>query len=507
MTGRRPACDAEVIVVGGGPVGSLTALELTNAGVNVLVIEAAVETADVPKAGTIHARSIQLLTRRGHFRAPDPTAAPQSTLFHYAGQIGLPIHAPAGEGPAIAGIGQSDLERAWRSRLHQLGVPVLHPATVAGVVDAGDHVEVSVETDGSPRVLRARWVVGADGARSVVRRTGGFTAVEHSPTAAALLGLAVLDDPASAPAGWARTERGWTVINPNPNHAGLSRIITFDLTGPHRDHRSPLTGAELQASVDRIAGRPVPFRHATALSRFSDYARVVDSYRTGRLLAVGDAAHVHFPLGGQGLNLGIVDAITLGWRLAAVLAGDAAETSLDDFSRERRSAALQVVANVADQRDHMRTGPDGDRLRSTLRRTFTDPAAARELGDRISGQSEPPASALRAGVAGSFVTNTVLTTASGHRTSLVELLAGGHETLLLHSADNDDATAALDGGVPGECGRVRRIAVRESIPMVLVRPDGVLVWSSAHQTFRSAMPCLRAAYGRPVAGRSAATIT
>lgn len=218
--------DAEVIVVGGGPVGSLTALELATAGTKVIVIESAAATMDVPKAGTIHARSIQLLARRGHTRAPDPAAPSSSTVFHYAGQGGLWIDAPAGGGPVIAGIGQSELERSWRTELHAMGIPILHPASVTAVAEMGDHVEVTVTSEESDFTLRARWVVGADGARSVVRRTGGFTALEHPPTAAALLGLAVLDDPHRAPSGWVRSGQGWTVINPTRRGSAASSPST-----------------------------------------------------------------------------------------------------------------------------------------------------------------------------------------------------------------------------------------------------------------------------------------
>ena len=480
--------DADVIVVGAGPTGSLTALELARAGARVTVIEAEPVTTDVPKAGTIHARSIQLLTRRGYFHPPDPSARAQSTVFHYAGQVGLRIDTPAGEGPAIAGIGQSDLERAWRTQLSRMGVPIVHPALVTEVVDAGDHVEVAIDAGRGDTTMRAHWVVGADGARSIVRRSGGFTATEHPPTAGALLGLAVLDDPYNAPAGWVRTDRGWTVINPNPT--GLSRIITFDMNGPHADHRSSLTARELQRMVDKIAGRPVPFRNATALSRFSDYARVADSYRLGRLLLVGDAAHVHFPLGGQGLNLGLADAVALGWRLSHVVAGTADAAVLDDFSRERRPAAMDVVRNVADQREHMRNNELGSLLRSDLRRRFEEGQANSDLGRQISGQDSPPAASLTSCERGQFASNRMLTTSDG-LTSLVHILAQNSGLVVLHHR-RDDAGARYIAGHSG----IHAVCVGDTVPMVVLRPDGVVVWTSTSQALDDAARCVDAALGR-----------
>ncbi|WP_405138058.1 FAD-dependent monooxygenase [Nocardia sp. NBC_01388] len=464
----------EVVVVGSGPVGSLLAAELGRWGVRVLVIEAAPTTTLVPKAGTIHARSIQLLTRRGYFHAPNAGLGPQSTMFHYAGQPGLEIAVPGGEGPAIAGIGQSQLESSWSALLPRLGVDVVRPAAVTGVVDSGDGVDIHYRRAGVDESVSADWVVGADGARSTVRRSAGFPVTEVPPTAAALLGLARLDNPAQVVDGWVRTPRGWTVINRSLGH---SRVITFDMSGPERDHRRPLTPAELQQSVEHIVGQPVPMHGVTHLSRFSDFSRLVDSYRHGRVLAIGDAAHVHFPLGGQGLNLGIADAVQLGWRLGLITRFGAPARLLDAFSAERRPAAERVIVNVADQADRMRSGPEADALRAEIIDVFGDSARSRALGNEISAQVDGVPMPIETPAVGSFLTNRQLTTTMGG-TSVIELLAERTQAILLVAVSRAEERRAELGPWHDRVDIVPVLYPTLNYD-VLLRPDGFIAWSSA----------------------------
>lgn len=181
-------------------------------------------------------------------------------------------------------------------------------------------------------------------------------------------------------------------------------------------------------------------------------------------------------MGGQGLNLGIGDAITLGWRLSAVVAGTADPAALDDFSRERKAAASQVIDNVADQREHMRSDDIGDRLRMDLHRKLADRDMNSALGLRISGQLHPPASPLTHARRGQFAMNSVVGTDIGNIT-LVDLLAGSTGLLVLHHRGCSAAGTLARARIGVRC-----VHVDERTTPVVVRPDGVVVWTSTEDT-------------------------
>ena len=444
----------EVLIVGGGPVGMVLAAELGLLGVDTVVAEAAESTVDVPKAGTLHARTVQSLARRGYLRAgaghePDSEVVDQ---FHFAGMPGLPIAGPANEGPPIVGLSQAELERIAEQRARQHGARVHRGLPVVRTGQDASHAWAEL-ADG--RVLTARFLVGTDGARSVTRTSAGFASESHGPTISALLGAVRLLDPYDAPSGWHRTERGWFVANANPY--GLSRVITFDFSGPHADRHRPLTLDELRSTASRIVGRDVPMADPAFLSRFSDYSRLVTQYRRDRIFLAGDAAHVHFPVGGQGLNLGVQDAFNLGWKLAAVLRG-ADEALLDTYHAERHPLGARVIHNTRAQLALMNPSPDVDPLRDLMTELLGLEAVGRHLGDMISAQE----------IEG-FLPNAALRV-NGAETSVSELLWPGRPVLIV-----------LDGVVRVELENVDVVYATSPHPLpwaaALVRPDGYLAWS------------------------------
>ncbi|OSZ59802.1 hypothetical protein OQI_14155 [Streptomyces pharetrae CZA14] len=467
-----------VAVVGGGPVGMLLATELGLHGIDTVVLETGTATADQPKAGTLHARTVQSLARRGHLpvRRGGPLDRLTADAFHFAGLPGLTITAPAVEGAPIAGRSQADLERAFERRARELGVTVRRGHTVVALSQTRERVEITAErTDGAHVTLTADYTVGADGARSAVRRLAGIGSDEHPPTVAALLGQVRLLDPAGTPRGWHLTPRGWTVINVNP--FGYSRVITFDFSGPHTDRHAPLRLEELSRTASRIAGHDIPMTDAVFLSRFSDYARLARSYRDRRVFLAGDAAHVHFPVGGQGLNLGLQDAFNLGWKLAAAVRGHAGPGLLDSYHEERHPAGRRVIDNTRAQLALMRPGEQTEPLRALFRELLGLDQVNAYLGDMISAQETVYGEVSGTSWEGRFLPNLPLTR-EGRETCVAELLRPGRPVLLLF-----DGADVGWGEVAAEWAHAVD-AVRAGSPAplpwdaLLLRPDGYVAWSA-----------------------------
>lgn len=230
----------------------------------------------------------------------------------------------------------------FADRATALGARIQRDSEVVGLVDTGDGVELEVRsTAGVTRRVTSSWVVGCDGARSAVRKLTGIPFVGTPGTVSALMGDVRLLDPHTAPMGWQRNDRGWTLFWVHP--FGHSRVCTYDFRAAHADRGAPVTLAELRGEVERIAGVPVPMDSPGWLTRFTDAALLAEHYRRGRVLLAGDAAHVHFPVGGQGVNLGLQDAVNLGWKLAAEVEGWAPPNLLDTYHAERNPVAARVL--------------------------------------------------------------------------------------------------------------------------------------------------------------------
>ncbi|RJL24434.1 FAD-dependent monooxygenase [Bailinhaonella thermotolerans] len=467
-----------VAIVGGGPVGMLLAAELTLQGVRPVVLERLPEPTWQSKAGTLHARTAQMLERRGLLdavggiggRRVDRRPPDRPFAFHFGLMFDLDLAKLDLEGPAHVGAPQAWAEHVFFERATSLGAEVRRGHELVGLDDRGDHVALEIAGPDGRYTLTASWVVGADGARSATRKLAGIPFAGKGATVAALMGDVRLLDPYDVPWGWTRTPRGWVQFYVHP--AGLSRVSTYDWSGPHADRRAPVTLDELRASVERIAGFPVRMTDPAQLTRYGDAALQAEVYRKGRVLLAGDAAHVHFPAGGQGVNTGLQDAFNLGWKLAAEVNGWAPPGLLDTYHSERHPVAARVLWNVSAQMALMNPDPSVD----PLRELFTDLMHLDEvnayLGNMISGLD------IRYDVgvpgAGHLAPNAALKV--GDQTHRLADLLRPAFPILLDLADRPDLR---DAAAPWS-ERVAIVTAVSESPLgadaLLIRPDGHVAW-------------------------------
>ncbi|WP_406117831.1 FAD-dependent monooxygenase [Streptomyces sp. NBC_00989] len=484
---------AQVVVVGGGPVGLVVACELAGYGVRTVVVEERGGVSARPKATTLHARAVQCLVRRGYLAGLPggrTASAPTRCGFHFAGIPGMDMCAPALEPPPVLKCEQERLERHFEARALAAGAVILRGLRVTGVRQGPEGVRVTAEGRHGPVTCTARYAVGADGARSVVREQAGFACRSYPATVSALAGDVRLEEPGALRPGWHRTERGWIVVKnidepadiDGTTGAGGVRLRTLNCTGAHRGRQLPPTLEELRREVAWITGREVAMGRARWLSRFSDFSRIARSYRAGRILLAGDAAHVHFPIGGQGLSAGVLDALGLGWKLALAVRGAAAPGLLDSYDQERRPAAQRVIDNTRAQLALMRPDAGLDPLRTLFGELLARGGEGEGgvLASMVSAQDTvlPARTADPSPWEGRFLPNTELATPQG-RTDVIRLLAGGSPLLLLSGADG----GRWEAQARPWAGLLRVVRVRAASPAlpggaVLVRPDGYVGWAA-----------------------------
>jgi 2-polyprenyl-6-methoxyphenol hydroxylase-like FAD-dependent oxidoreductase len=343
-----------VVIAGGGPTGMMLAAELALAKIDVAVVEQRRDHELVgSRAGGLHSRTIEVLDQRGvadRFLAEGRVA--QAAMI---GTTVLDMSDFPTRHPYSLGIWQDQVERIMAAWIAELGVRIYYGREVTGFGPAGVDVDVELSEGGS---LRAQYLVGCDGGRSVIRKAAGIEFAGWDPTRSAL--IAEVEVTGQPPQGIRHDAIGVHGLQRLGDWQSVRVVVTEQQLGPSRE---PTLG-DLSEALINVYGTDFGVHSPTWISRFTDMTRQAVTYRAGRVLLAGDSAHVHYPAGGQGLSLGVQDAVNLGWTLAQVVKGASPEGLLDTYHAERYPVAARALQHTMAQgvlqRPHERVKALGD---------------------------------------------------------------------------------------------------------------------------------------------------
>ncbi|HDS1545211.1 TPA: FAD-dependent monooxygenase [Stenotrophomonas maltophilia] len=503
----------DVVIAGAGPVGLFLSCELALAGCSVLVLEQAGSAGSPLKRlpfglRGLNAPTLEALDRRGLLDAvaatqvlkPDKGAPPPGTAHwlaqpralggHFAGipfalddvdQARWSWRLPTPVGTQMA-VELQALEAVFAERAAALGVRIERGRAVQAV-DAHE-AQVAVHT-GSGRV-HGRWLVGCDGARSTVRKQSGFLFAGTGPEFTGYTLLVELADGCVLTPGRQFTDHGMCNFNP----PGMLALADFD---GGAGHRTPLDRLTAQALLRRVSGREATITALHLATTWTDAARQATAYRSGRVLLAGDAAHIHSPLGGQGLNLGIGDAMNLGWKLAAVARGKADEALLDSYQAERHPVGAKVLDWSRAQVALMRPGPGSRALAAIMADLAGTRDGATYLAERIWGVSQQLDLDGDHPLVGRNAPDFRLV--DGRR--LGELLRAGQGALLVF----DPASSPPQHGQrwqPSIACAADTGDATSGLGAVLVRPDGIVAWVCGTRGDMSGLDSALASWTGPI---------
>ncbi|MER5470024.1 FAD-dependent monooxygenase [Streptomyces sp. NPDC002935] len=379
MTSSRAA--APVVIVGAGPVGLLLACELRRARVPVLLVERLARPMTESRASQLTTLSAELLHERGFSALLAEAAHEPRTHFGGLGFALSPVDSPYAGNWKLP---QYRTEAALGRQAARLGARVLRSHELTGLTDRPGHVLCTVRGPGVRRLIRAAYVVGCDGAHSTVRRLAGFT-VTATPATRELLradvrGLRIRDR------RFERLTGGFAVAATRDN---VTRVMVHAFGDAPAKRRRPPTFEEVATTWQRVTGEDIRDGTPLWLDAFDDAKGQADSYRRGRILLAGDAAHWHPPVGGQALNTGLQDAVDLGDKLARTVHGRAAPGLLDTYHDQRHPVAARVLDHVAAQEQLMFTGPEAEPLRTLFAQLITLEAVRTHLTAVASNLDHP----------------------------------------------------------------------------------------------------------------------
>jgi 2-polyprenyl-6-methoxyphenol hydroxylase-like FAD-dependent oxidoreductase len=487
----------DVLIIGAGPNGLLMAVELAQAGVRALVLERFAEPAVMPKANGLVGRVVSALNRRGLHELLSDRPPLRMPGFQF-GALSLELSRLEDDNPMyVLSIPQRRLEELLERRARELGVEIRRGHEFTGLRQDDDGVTAEMKGPDGPYEVTGRFLIGADGGRSSVRRHCGigFPGITDRGFVGrsgqvgigapiAVPGSGELDVPGMGrlrPSTFTRTERGLFAFG--MFQPGLYRVSVFEWTPSSLSDSDEMPLEELREAVGRVLGTDVPMTapadgEPLALRRTTGVnSRQADRYRHGRVFLTGDAAHVQSGVGGPGLNLGMQDVLNLAWKLTLVLRGRAPEELLDTYESERHPVGRRVIMSTRAQMALLAPGPNITALRELLAEMLGETDNIRRIADLMSGAdthytthgdiSPHP-------LTGRWMPDLPLRTGDGPAT-IADLLRDGRPVLLTFAGHEAHATASKPWS-----DRVTVIAAATDDPLadaLLIRPDGYLAWA------------------------------
>lgn len=479
----------EVIIAGGGPTGLMLAGELALAGVDVAIVERRLnQDVEGSRASGLHPRSIELLDQRG-IADRFVSQGEKHHVVLFAGAVLDAGDRPTRHNYTLA-LWQAKIEQGLADWVSELAAPAYRGCAVTGFVQTDAHIDIKLD-DG--RILRSKYLVGCDGGRSLVRKTAGIDFPGWEPALSYLIFEAdMADEPVL---GMRHGERGVYALGRLEDGKRVRGVVTEQRL--ERDDKP--TEDQLRGALIAAYGSDFGVHNVTWLSRFTDAARQAASYRKERVLLAGDAAHVHSPVGGQGLNIGLQDAVNLGWKLSQVVKGISPDGLLDTYHAERHpvGAALlkQTLALTALNRGDDRTNALRGLMAKAMqmdepRKWYSAMMSSLDIRYEF-GEGHP--------LLGRRMPDLDIVTADG-ATRVFTLLHDARPVLVNFGKPGSvaiegwsDRVRLVDAKFEGVC-ELPIIGVVQTPTAILIRPDGHVAWVG-HRDFDGLIDALRTWFG------------